>query len=83
MAHKLGISFQSFSKIERGITDVNISRINQISKILDISLVDLFSFNESVNYHEIIQLHKILLQKNEEILQLQKTTLSVLKKQKK
>lgn len=47
VAKKLEISIPAFSKIETGITDVNLSRIEQIAKLFDLSVVDLLTLNDS------------------------------------
>ncbi len=47
VAKRLGISIPAFSKIETGITDVNISRLEQISKLFDMSVVQLLTFNDT------------------------------------
>lgn len=47
VAKRLEISIPAFSKIETGITDVNISRLEQISKLFDISVVQLLTFNDT------------------------------------
>lgn len=78
MSEKIGISFQSNSKIERNITDVNISRLLQIAKILNISIKDFFSPTKSDTYEEDIL--KTLAQKNEEIIKLQKQVITLLAK---
>jgi transcriptional regulator with XRE-family HTH domain len=49
MAHKLNISLNSYGAIERGDTNLNLSRINEIAEIFDITLESLF---ENVNYKE-------------------------------
>ena len=41
VATRLGISIPAFSKIETGITDVNLSRLEQIANIYEISVVQL------------------------------------------
>ena len=46
VANKLGISIPALSKIETGITDVNLSRLEQIADIFELSLVQLLSFEE-------------------------------------
>lgn len=42
MADELGITFGAYSKIERGETDPNASRLLQIAKILEVSVIDFF-----------------------------------------
>jgi len=46
VTEKLGISTYSYAKIERGETDVNISRLQQIAKIMEIELSQLFCLDE-------------------------------------
>ena len=46
IAHKLGISTHAYAKIERGETDVNLSRLQQIAEVMDIGLSELFGLDE-------------------------------------
>jgi len=46
MAHKLGISTHAYAKIERGETDVNLSRLEQIAQVMEIELPYLFGLND-------------------------------------
>jgi len=46
VANKLGISIPAFSKIETGITDVNLSRLQQIADIFGMNLVQVLVFEE-------------------------------------
>jgi transcriptional regulator with XRE-family HTH domain len=43
IANRLGISIPAFSKIETGVTDVNLSRLEQIANIYEISVVQLLA----------------------------------------
>ena len=45
IAAKLDITRSSYSKIESGSTDVNLSRLEQIAFILDVKLIQLLSFD--------------------------------------
>ena len=45
MASRLDITRSSYSKIEAGYTDVNLSRLEQIAFILDVKLIQLLSFD--------------------------------------
>ena len=47
VARRLKISIPAFSKIETGITDVNVSRLEEIAQIFDLSLVQLLTFTDS------------------------------------
>src|SRR5476649_1570369 len=43
VASRLGISIPAFSKIETGVTDINLSRLEQIADIYEISVVHLLA----------------------------------------
>jgi len=47
VAKRLKISIPAFSKIETGITDVNVSRLSEIADIFDMTLVQLLTFTDS------------------------------------
>ncbi|HID99298.1 MAG TPA: XRE family transcriptional regulator [Thiotrichaceae bacterium] len=46
VADKLGISTHAYAKIERGETNVNLSRLQQIAKVMDIGLSQLFDLDD-------------------------------------
>lgn len=51
MAHLLDISPTAYGDIERGKTDVSHSRLEQIAKTMELSVLDLLSFGERIaNY---------------------------------
>jgi transcriptional regulator with XRE-family HTH domain len=43
VANRLGISIPAFSKIETGVTDINLSSLEQIANIFEVSVVNLLS----------------------------------------
>lgn len=43
IAGELGISYSAYSKIERGITDPSVSRLEQIAKILNVPVTYFFT----------------------------------------
>ncbi|MFC0517138.1 helix-turn-helix domain-containing protein [Mucilaginibacter angelicae] len=45
VANRLGISIPAFSKIETGVTDINLSRLEQIANIFDINVVNLLALD--------------------------------------
>jgi len=45
IANRLGISVPAFSKIETGVTDVNLSRLEQIASVFSVPLVKLLDDN--------------------------------------
>ncbi len=46
VAHRLGMSNSGYGSIERGETDVNLSRLEEIAKIFGVDLAELFSLVE-------------------------------------
>ena len=81
VAAKLGISIPAFSKIETGITDVNLSRLEQIAKIFDLSVVKLLSNQESesgsIVQTEIEEVNRKLLTRDNEISILQRKVIEL------
>jgi transcriptional regulator with XRE-family HTH domain len=50
VSNRLGISIPAFSKIETGVTDINLSRLEQIANIFDINVVNILALdNEEVD----------------------------------
>jgi transcriptional regulator with XRE-family HTH domain len=61
IANRLGISIPAFSKIETGVTDVNLSRLEQIANIYEVSVVQLLAVdNEQA---EMVPSHLNVIQK--------------------
>ncbi|MBX3165229.1 MAG: helix-turn-helix transcriptional regulator [Bacteroidetes bacterium] len=81
LAAKLNISFQSYSKIERDITDINLSRLLQIAKILKIQPALFFEANDSNSEKTINELQQTISKKNDEIMSLQQQLITALSKQ--
>ncbi|HET6244828.1 MAG: helix-turn-helix transcriptional regulator [Bacteroidetes bacterium] len=80
MADKLDISLPAYSKIERDITDVSFSRLNQICKVLGITLIELLSYpSKSTDQNNLL---KTLAEKEKEIIKLQKKIIELLEKKK-
>jgi len=46
MAEKLQLSLNGYANIERGETDVQMSRLEQIAKIFEVDLMELLNFGE-------------------------------------
>ncbi len=81
VAKRLKISIPAFSKIETGITDVNISRLEQIATLFEVTVIDLISkegeHHHSENAAEINMLKEKLAFKEEEIINLQKKVIDL------
>jgi transcriptional regulator with XRE-family HTH domain len=45
VSNRLGISIPAFSKIETGVTDINLSRLEQIANIFDVNVVNILALD--------------------------------------
>lgn len=76
VAQRLEISIPSLSKIEAGITDLNLSRLNQIAELFNLTTVQLLSYSGSEEVEEKADEVKVLSEKiqqrDDEIIYLQK-----------
>ena len=63
VAKRLDISIPAFSKIETGITDINLSRLEQISKLFEMSVVQLLTFNDTEQQEKYVSDLEIVTQK--------------------
>ena len=52
VADRLGISIPAFSKIETGVTDINLSRLEQIANVFEVSVVYLLAMDIKEAEHE-------------------------------
>jgi transcriptional regulator with XRE-family HTH domain len=81
MAEQLKISVPAFSKIESGITDINIKRLTQIALVLDTTIMDLMAkdgeSSQSLHLQRVRQLKIKLSKKEEEIINLQKQVIEL------
>jgi transcriptional regulator with XRE-family HTH domain len=75
-ANKLAISIPAYSKIETGVTDINLSRLEQIAALFSLSTVELLDLNEiGETRQSIVDLelvNKKLKDRETEIIELQK-----------
>ncbi|WP_207420566.1 helix-turn-helix domain-containing protein [Desertivirga brevis] len=76
VAKRLDISIPAFSKIETGITDINLSRLEQIAKLFDMTVVQLLTFNDSEQQEKYVSeletITKRLQERETEVIELQK-----------
>ncbi|WP_419803249.1 helix-turn-helix domain-containing protein [Mucilaginibacter sp.] len=81
VAKQLDISIPAFSKIETGITDINLSRLEQISKLYEMTVVQLLTFNdieqEQKSASEIESVQKKLVEREAELIDLQKKVIEL------
>lgn len=81
VAKRLDISIPAFSKIETGITDINLSRLEQISTLFEMSVVQLLTFNDTEQQEkytsELDVLTKRLQEREMEVIDLQKKVIEL------
>jgi transcriptional regulator with XRE-family HTH domain len=81
VAKKLDISIPAFSKIETGITDINLSRLEQISTLFEMTVVQLLTFNDEEQDQKIINeleiVNKKLMDRDAEVIDLQKKVIEL------
>ena len=81
VAKRLDISIPAFSKIETGITDINLSRLEQIAKLFEMSIVQLLTFNDSEQQEKYVSeletVTKKLQQREAEVIELQKKVIEL------
>jgi transcriptional regulator with XRE-family HTH domain len=81
VAKKLDISIPAFSKIETGITDINLSRLEQISVLFDMTVVQLLTFNDEEQDQKFINelelVNKKLMDRDAEVIDLQKKVIEL------
>lgn len=66
VAKRLDISIPAFSKIETGITDINLSRLEQISTLFEMTVVQLLTFNDTEQQEKYISELEVLTKKLQE-----------------
>lgn len=81
VAKRLDISIPAFSKIETGITDVNLSRLDQISKLFGLSIIQLLATGdpeeEKKYVSELAEATKRLQQRDADVIELQKKVIDL------
>ena len=81
VAKKLDISIPAFSKIETGITDINLSRLEQIALLFEMSVVQLLTFTDSDQdqklVNELESINKRLMDRETEVIDLQKKVIEL------
>ena len=68
----LDISIPAYSKIETGITDINLSRLEQIAELYNLNVVELLAEEDPQDFKEVVKLKNQLHQRDEEIMALQR-----------
>lgn len=89
MAQQLGLSIRAYSKIETGETQLTVNRLNEISRILGITPVEVLGFDDKQVFNNCkqegniginhINLPEKLIQQYEETIQSLKNQIEVMK----
>lgn len=81
VSKQLDISIPAFSKIETGITDINLSRLEQISALFEMTVVQLLTYNDpeqEIKYASDLEIVTKKLQDREiEVIDLQKKVIEL------
>ncbi|MDB5133148.1 MAG: transcriptional regulator [Mucilaginibacter sp.] len=81
VAKRLDISIPAFSKIETSITDINLSRLEQIATLFEMSVVQLLTFSDSEQDQKVAGemdvLNKKLMERETEVIGLQKKVIEL------
>ncbi|AYL96068.1 MULTISPECIES: helix-turn-helix domain-containing protein [Mucilaginibacter] len=81
VAKRLDISIPAFSKIETGITDINLSRLEQIANLFEMTVVQLLTFNDTEQdqkfVNELETVNKRLMDRETEVIDLQKKVIEL------
>ncbi len=82
VASQLGITAPAFSKIECGLTDVNLSRLEQIATLFELKVIELLTLHDSSSVQkftsELEDIKAKLAERDFEIIQLQKKIINLL-----
>lgn len=65
MAEKIGIALNNYSKIERGITELSIKRLEQIAEIFSVTLAELLGIEVKNDYFVEVESLKLILDQSE------------------
>ena len=75
VAHELDMSLPGYSKIERAKSDVSLTRLSQIARLYNLSIIELLSYgNNSQSCKELLD------QRDQEIIKLQRKIIELMDK---
>ena len=81
VAKRLEISIPALSKIETGITDINLSRLVQVASLFDMTVIQLLTFNQNSADHkigsELDTVNRKLMDREAEVINLQKKVIEL------
>lgn len=80
VAVRLGLSIPAFSKLEAGISDINLSRLEKIADLFDLSVIQLLKLDDHADQkftEEIQIMTKLLSERGAELIDLQKKVIEL------
>jgi transcriptional regulator with XRE-family HTH domain len=81
VAKRLDISIPAFSKIETSITDINLSRLEQIANLFEMSVVQLLTFSDLEQDQKFVSelevINQKLMDRETEVISLQKKVIEL------
>jgi transcriptional regulator with XRE-family HTH domain len=81
VAKRLDISIPAFSKIETSITDINLSRLEQIANLFEMTVVQLLTFSDNEQDQKFVSeleiINQKLMDKEAEVIGLQKKVIEL------
>jgi transcriptional regulator with XRE-family HTH domain len=81
VAKRLDISIPAFSKIETSITDINLSRLEQIATLFEMSVVQLLTFSDTEQDQKFVSelevMNQKLVDRETEVINLQKKVIEL------
>ncbi|HEX3386545.1 MAG TPA: helix-turn-helix transcriptional regulator [Mucilaginibacter sp.] len=81
VARRLDISIPAYSKIEGGLTDVNLSRLEELAKVFDLSVIELLaSEDQPPATRELETLNNRLADREKEVMDLQQKVIELFEK---
>lgn len=79
VAIKLDISIPAYSKIETGITDINLSRLEQIAILYKTTVAKILTGDNPEDFEELNRLKSLLLKLDQDVIDLQKQIIKLYK----
>jgi transcriptional regulator with XRE-family HTH domain len=81
VARQLGISIPAYSKIEGGLTDVNLSRLEELAKVFGLPVIELLASGEQPPAaRELETLNQRLAEREKEVIDLQQKVIELFEK---
>ena len=83
VAIQMGLSVPAYSNIESGLSDINLSRLERLAGVFDLSVIEILMLDEPVrqkSIEEIATLDRLLANRNSELIELRKEVIELYEK---